>query len=214
MGTEYGAHSKAGKAADVGESGKQTRWIDLVKDKVILLLLLSYIFGFFCVAGKMFITPVLLGEPSFGLVADTQEETQANIAKTQGFISAPSGVLTLLAQSFLYLPMSRRLGEAKMVIFAGSVAVANTFLTGFVSTKIWHLVLFDCCGGLMLGLILPVLSPLVAQYANKRFPEQQAQAQGLPMLGLSLGMALGQPIAAAVHSRYGIALTYVSCACN
>merc|ERR1711939_885118 len=142
----------------------------------------------------MFLKPVLISQPSFGLTGETQQETQANIAKTQGFVAAPAGLLNLLAMTCLYLPLSKRLGERNLVLFAGSASVFTTFVTGFLVTKLWQLLLVKCLGTLMIGLAMPVLSPLAAQYANKRFPEQQAQAQGLPMLGLSLGMSIGQPI--------------------
>jgi len=71
-------------------------------------------------------------------------------------------------------------------IFAGGAMAAK-----FLTTSVWQLALLHGAHGFGMGLVLPVINPMVARWATAMWPQQTSQASAIPMLGMVLGMMAG-----------------------
>lgn len=194
-------------------SGSSDSWWVLVSDLLVALLFVAYVLVFLGINGYMILTPVLLGEESFGQLGKDQQETQGNIARTSGLLHIPNGVTNIFSSLVLFGPVTRRFGEAKTVLLSGACGSLAQFFSGLFAYRVWHLGLLNALSGLSFGLLMPAIGPLMARHASARFPRQQAQAQGIPMLGLSVGTAIGQPIVAVFHSYWGRRVGWVFSTC-
>jgi MFS family permease len=187
-------------AMDETQEKRKSPWRDLV----VVCLFFAYVAIFILVSGLGLLTPVMLEKESFGLQGVSTEETERNIAKALGLVMIPNGVMNILVGIFLFIPLTKKVGDINVIVIAGAVASVNIVTYGFLPTKLWHLCIQNAIGGFCFGLVIPALGPLMASYASVHYPKQLAEAQAIPILGMNLSMAFGQNILAFVNERWGI----------
>jgi len=156
------------------------------------------------------LVPTMIEQPCFGLQRDTPEATQGEIARSQGIIAIPFGVCSIFASLFLYMPLTKRCGEANVLIVAGLMATLNFGTYGLWITHLWQVCLMHGVGGICFGFLIPSLSPLIARYSAVHYRKQMAVCQAIPMFGMQIAWTFGQNILAPVMSNYddGVKLSW------
>lgn len=171
-------------------------------DKVIILSFFGFLFLFVFVTAVNILIPTMLEAPSFGLQRDTEEATQGEIAKSQGIVAIPFGVCNIFASLFLYMPLTKKCGEARVLVVAGILATINFGSYGFWITELWQLCLMHGLGGICFGFLIPSVSPLIARYSTVHYRKKMAVCQAIPMFGMQIAWTFGQNILAPVMTNY------------
>mmetsp|Transcript_110228 Transcript_110228/g.212398 ORF Transcript_110228/g.212398 Transcript_110228/m.212398 type:complete len:601 (+) Transcript_110228:73-1875(+) len=200
---------------DEGDHAPQTKspWLD----KVPLVMLCGIFSVFLLVSGIALLIPVMLEQTSFGLKGATSAETEGNIAKAFGLVSIPMGVCNILVSVFLFVPVTKRFGDLRVIVTAGVVASVNISAYGFLPIRLWHVCILQAVSGCCFGFITPAVAPLMARYAAVHYPTRMAEAQGIPPVGMNLAMACGQNLMAAVHKHIGMKAAWITggiCICS
>lgn len=209
------AASKKAGACEKGEADSKERpkrrnpWCD----KVVIFVFISYICVFMLIAGFVILIPQMLEDASFGLVGSNQVETSGNISKAFGLIAVPQGVCNILTSLVFFVPVTRKFGDIKTIVVAGTVATLNFVVYGW-SNKLWHLCVNQAITGVCFGFMVPALGPLMARYASTHYPSQAAECQGIPILGMNLSMAFGQNILALMYTQFGMKVAWSVCAAS
>jgi len=184
---------------------KKNPWCDLV----VILLTFAYSSLFLLVSGYILLLPVLLSNVSFGLHGETVEETEGNIARAFGFCAIPNGVCNILVSVFLFVPMTKQFGDLRVLIISGIIASANFVVYGFWPSELWHLCVLQAISGCCFGFMMPALGPLMASYAGVHYPNQMAETQAIPVLGMNLSMAFGQNMMALIHEQFSMRVAWI-----
>jgi MFS family permease len=187
------------------EQKRKNPWCDVV----VMCMFFSYASIFILVSCLGLLIPIMLEKESFGLVRATTEETEGNIAKAFGLVMIPNGVMNILVAIFLFIPLTKKVGDLKVVITAGILASVNVATYGFLPTKLWQLCIQQAITGLCFGLVIPALGPFMASYVSVHYPKQMAEANAIPILGMNFSMAFGQNIMAFVHERWGFEAAWI-----
>eukprot|EP00927_Polykrikos_kofoidii_P077801 TRINITY_DN74704_c0_g1_i1.p1 TRINITY_DN74704_c0_g1~~TRINITY_DN74704_c0_g1_i1.p1 ORF type:complete len:591 (+),score=78.70 TRINITY_DN74704_c0_g1_i1:78-1850(+) len=183
-------------------------------DKYLLTLTFSMLCFGTCVAGDVLVLPMLLALSPFGFVDADVLQTRKNVANATGIAGIPMGVAQLLFSTWIYLALSRRIGEVKTLSLAGVAMVASYILHGF-TTSFWQVVLCQTLMGCALGLLLPCLVPVIARWAMHKYPSKGAQASAVPFMGFIFGMMIGPLLMSQLigdGSRARLVITYSACA--
>eukprot|EP00928_Gymnodinium_smaydae_P030917 TRINITY_DN22855_c0_g1_i2.p1 TRINITY_DN22855_c0_g1~~TRINITY_DN22855_c0_g1_i2.p1 ORF type:complete len:483 (-),score=46.11 TRINITY_DN22855_c0_g1_i2:233-1540(-) len=199
-------------------------------DGVVLALLFMYLFVFVAVMGKMFLLPVLLHEPRFGIqknmtaialpglngsedLSPSPREVAGKIAKVNGIITMVGGICHVFSAVVIYGKLVPRVGEAWLAFICGCIWSVVLALSAWASA-VWQLGLLEAVGQFCVGLIIPTVGPLLGKYANTYFHSRMAQVQGIPVLGISLSTAFGQLIAASVLKYSGAEVAWIVIGCS
>lgn len=170
-------------------------------DVVIMFMFLAYMCLMVLInSGSVFLLPILLQQPSFGIHDDTKtdEENAAAVALVVGFIGMPLGLCQVAVAILLFVPVTKRFGEIPTLIAAGLSGSCIFPCMGYFADKIWKLVLFNLWAGVSFGFLAPSLGPVAARYGSTIYPKQMALVQGIPLVGLQLSNAFAQIMMAAV----------------
>jgi MFS family permease len=181
------------------EEKRKNPWCDLV----VICMFFSYASIFILVSCLGLLIPTMLEKESFGLLRATTEETEGNIAKAFGLVMIPNGVMNILVAAFVFVPLTKKMGDLKVVVTAGIAASLNFATYGFLPTKLWQLCIQQTITGFCFGLVIPALGPFMASYASVHYPKQMAEVNAIPILGMNFSMAFGQNIMAFVHEHWG-----------
>lgn len=172
-------------------------------DRVTVLLTLAYIFLMVFVQGLIFIIPLELALPSFGLgIPGDDDATQGNIAKASGLVAIPRGICSCLVSIFLFGHVVRRFGQIQTVASCAALNAAFIVGFGFWITRVWQFIPFMAVLGISSGFVVPALSPLSAKYARAHYPRRQSQAQSWPTMGMNLSNAFAQNVLALVFNSF------------
>jgi len=173
-------------------------------DPVVLMQGVAMAFIVVMVSGRMLLIPEQLAYPGFGLQGNTIQETQERVADATGLISIPSASLSLFANTFLFIPVTRRYGDVCVILVCGILLAVGFSLMGTVTSNIWIYTCILANNGLCMGLLFPVVGPLFARYFKKVFPTQQATAQSIGSQGVSISMLVAQVVVASVYRWLGL----------
>lgn len=163
------------------------------RDPMLLGTMLSYTCVFICVSGSMMALPILLMQPSFGLVAGGREQTGKNIANAAGIVGLPAGMTNLLFSTAFFLAVSRRIGEIGTLAIGGIICAVCFCALGFME-KVWQVAVLQSFYGAGLGLLVPGLAPIISGYTSTFYPDRGSQAMAVPVMGLTMGMMFGPNI--------------------
>jgi len=163
------------------------------------------------VGGQMLLLPKLLAEPGFGLQGATVKVTQQQVANAMGLINVPSAALTLFSNTFLFLPVTRKLGDAPVVAIFGIILTSALCSLGMVTSHIWLIAAIMALNGLSMGLVFPVVGPMFTKYYKFAFPTQQATAQAVGNVGVSISMLVSQVVIAGIYTRFGRQAAWAFC---
>lgn len=161
-------------------------------DKVILLCFGGFLAIFIFVTSLNLIVPVMLDLPTFGLQQATPEATEKEIAKHQGLVAVPLGLCQILTAIAIYAPVTKKLGEVPVLVFAGVVACVSFGSYGFWIKHLWQLMVMQGVGGVCFGLLIPSVFPLIARYSSVHYKKKMAVCQAIPMLGMQISWTFGQ----------------------
>jgi MFS family permease len=121
----------------------------------------------------------------------------------------PNGAMNILVAVFLFIPLTRKVGDLKVVAIAGVVAAVNFATYGFLPTRLWQLCIQQAITGFCFGLVIPALGPFMASYVSVHYPKRMAEANAIPILGMNFSMAFGQNLMAFVHERWGFEAAWI-----
>jgi MFS family permease len=175
------------------------------------MMFFAYISVFIVVAGMTLLLPEMLADESFGLTGKNREETLGNISKAFGLIAIPQGICNIFVSLVFFVPVTKRLGDIKTIVVAGTIASLNFAAYGLWATKLWQLCINQAITGVCFGLMVPALSPLMARYSSVHYPSQAAECQAIPVLGMNLAMTFGQNILAMMLTHYGMKPAWILC---
>jgi len=181
-------------------------------DKVIIMMFFANLSIFIMMSGLMLLIPEMLEGESFGLIGRNREETSMKIAKAVGLIGIPQGVCTIFTSLVFFMPVTKRLGDIKTIMIAGTLVSLNFAAYGLWPSKLWQLCILHAITGICFGFMMPALSPLMGRYASFHYPSQMAQCLGIPSIGMNLSMSFGPNILAIVHAHFGMKVTWILCA--
>lgn len=171
-------------------------------DPALWIIGFAALCGIFVLPTIQLLLPMTLMQESFGLVQQysEQEDLQRRIADVTGMLMLSFGAFSVLS-SFLYLPISRVIGEPALLFLVGLLGWPGWVSFAF-AREIWHL--HACCmaGGLLFGFFMPVFGPLVTKYVDVRHPHRRAMAGAVPMLGFYISMTFAQNIIASILECY------------
>jgi MFS family permease len=193
--------------ANEGKLKKGKPW----RDAVVILMFFAYISIFLLVSGYVLLIPVLLERPDFGLVGATMEETERNIAKAFGLVAVPNGLCNVLVSVLLFVPLTKKFGDVKVIMVGGLVASVSFATYGFWPTRLWQICVLQAISGCCFGVIIPAMGPLMARYASARYPRQIAETQAIPILGMNLSMACGQNLMALIADQLSLKAAWIVC---
>lgn len=145
---------------------------------------------------------LLLGEP-FNYKA-------REVSQVQGLLSLPNGIAQLFVTIMVYPAVTDKFGDALPLGIAGCFASVGFFLTG-EATQLWMLFGTQTIIGIGFGMIFPAVAPLMSKYAAAIYPQTKAQVQAIPMMGMSVGMMLGQVVVAQIPQDW--AWTFAGALC-
>jgi MFS family permease len=153
---------------------------DVAKDKegnpYFNPIVLMHCFSMMCVVmmmgGQTLLLPKLLAEPGFGLIGATEKKTQEQVANAMGLINVPSAALALFSNTFLFLPLTKKFGDAPVVAFFGTITMSAFCCLGFVTSHIWMITAIMALNGLSMGVVFPVVGPLFTKYYKFAFTTQ------------------------------------------
>merc|ERR1712136_552087 len=94
---------------------------------------------------------------------NTIQETQERVADATGLISIPSASLSLFANTFLFIPVTRRYGDVCVILVCGILLAVGFSLMGTVTSNIWIYTCILANNGLSMGSQGVSISMLVAQ---------------------------------------------------
>jgi len=193
-----------GPSTDVheGEEGKP------LLDKVILLSFIGFVAIFIFDSAGQLLMPIILAQPSFGLLQDTDEATQEEIALAVGLTSVPFGICMIVFTLFVFAPVTKRCGDIPVLLFAGIGGTASTISYGFWVKTLWQVYVLQGFTGACFGLLAPSGSPLIARYASVHYPSKMATCQAVIVFGKQLGSTFGQNIMAAIKDQFGLRISF------
>lgn len=122
------------------------------------------------------------------------EATQKEIAKTQGLVAIPLGLCQILTSIAIYAPVTKKLGEVPVLVFAGVLACISFGSYGFWIEHLWQLMVLQGLGGVCFGLLIPSVFPLIARYSSVHYRKKMAVCQAVPMMGMQIAWTFGQNI--------------------
>lgn len=176
-------------------------------DYVVMLMGFSFTTIAVMFSGVMFLLPTMLYEERFGIGGATPELKGGEVSRINGLLSLPNGLANLFVAIFVFAPLTNRIGTTRALLIAGVLASCVFPLYGQTSS-IAQLAGLQVGLGLCFGIIFPSVGPLMARYSQVFFPQHKAQAQAVPMMGMSIGMMVGQNWASFLLSRLDYGTTY------
>jgi len=152
----------------------------------------------------LLVPQMLLRTPGFGFSdIEDPEERSTRLAQALGLLSLPNGLASTFTTIFLYTALTERFGDISCLAVAGLIMTCTWPWYGQVSAM-WQLYICHGVVGASMGMIFPSIGPLMAKYAVAAYPEKKAQVQAIPMMGMSVGMTIGQNIMAVIMDSVGI----------
>lgn len=109
------------------------------------------------------------------------------------------GCVLILVQGMLIGPLSRRLGEARLVLI-GAAAIAAGLATITVSSDLAILLVASACLAVGMGLLNPSISSLISRQAGV---EERGGIMGVSQSGASLARVVGPAIAGPLFQLIG-----------
>eukprot|EP00928_Gymnodinium_smaydae_P044135 TRINITY_DN2945_c1_g2_i1.p1 TRINITY_DN2945_c1_g2~~TRINITY_DN2945_c1_g2_i1.p1 ORF type:complete len:687 (-),score=116.11 TRINITY_DN2945_c1_g2_i1:553-2391(-) len=148
----------------------------------------------------------------YQMAGGTDDRIEGEIAKAVGVLEMPQGLCNIFFSLVVFLPLTKRIGEAIPLAACGVIWACVYLLYGRCS-ELWHIAVLNAVAGSCLGLMIPAISPLLGRYCGAHYPKRMAQAMAIPIIGLSLAMAFGQSIMASVYSMFGLQGAWIVSAC-
>merc|ERR1712032_1472022 len=110
--------------------------------------------------GSLFLTPVLLQQPSFGIIGETEEEFQQKVSRDVALVSIPVGLLQVVVAIGLYVPVTKRCGEVPTLTVMGLIGTCAFPLMGTWCDTMWKVAFVNAILGTALGFLTPALGPI------------------------------------------------------
>eukprot|EP00928_Gymnodinium_smaydae_P041931 TRINITY_DN28313_c0_g1_i1.p1 TRINITY_DN28313_c0_g1~~TRINITY_DN28313_c0_g1_i1.p1 ORF type:complete len:620 (+),score=69.89 TRINITY_DN28313_c0_g1_i1:137-1996(+) len=160
----------------------------------------------------------LLLSPVFGQTnpADPEQE-QKNVAQVVSLCMLPFSLCQGIATTFVYVPLSTRLGDGKCcfvsaivaVLSMGGVSVLAFFsdshlYEGDFEPRIWMLVVVLSLFGFATGILFPSIMATAPKYRAIMYPHRLAAASAYCQRGVFVGMFAGSPVLMAVYERLNL----------
>jgi DHA1 family tetracycline resistance protein-like MFS transporter len=109
------------------------------------------------------------------------------------------GCVLIVVQGVLIGPLSRRLGEARLVLI-GSAAIALGLATVTLAGRLPILLLASACLAVGMGLLNPSINSLISRQAG---PEERGGVMGVAQSGASLARVVGPAVAGPLFELVG-----------
>jgi len=131
------------------------------------------------------------------------KETQKHVSAVLGILNVPSSILSLLVTALLFIPMTKKFGDAAVTAVFGSLMSVSFCSLGFLNHSLWMVAFVYSVTGLARGLVVPVVGPLFATYYKRVFPTQQATCQSAGSIGICVSQLIAQVLVARIFTVFG-----------
>eukprot|EP00928_Gymnodinium_smaydae_P039186 TRINITY_DN26820_c0_g1_i1.p1 TRINITY_DN26820_c0_g1~~TRINITY_DN26820_c0_g1_i1.p1 ORF type:complete len:650 (+),score=59.99 TRINITY_DN26820_c0_g1_i1:155-2104(+) len=225
----YGAQAPVAETANAGRpiapATPKPKGLDspFCRDIVMNCYLICYVLIGMLMIGIGPLLAFLLLNPSFGLrnPADLEKE-QERVAQVVSLCILPMSICQGIATTFVFVPLSNRVGEGKCGFFSGIVAalcmVAIAMLAFFSDVdlydgefqpRIWMLIIALSIYGSQIGILVPLTMASAPKYRAIMYPHRLASAGAYCQRGIFLGMFAGGPVLLGLYQRTNLMSTFL-----